>query len=291
MNITRRAAIQIVAGASAVTGIYGGYHLLNKKNIVDPLYPFVKPNIRWSTKELSEFLQRVKVPDQNLILKSLGRNDNEPYDVAQIKKDIIWVSSNITTYPFKNKTDYRYHEDIMQWLASEYNVEESYIHAGSTFILERKILDSIFIQIWDRLTPDQRKQILTDIDKENKLKDKAGIAMAGGAGALAALSATIYFTGFAFYTTLSTMICATAGFFGITLPFAAYAGASTTTAVLAGPVGWAILGLAALGSTVFLGRANHAKTAAFVTQLHLIKVQVLKNSNMLDKVLEELALK
>jgi hypothetical protein len=292
MNITRRTAIQIVAAASAVTGLYGGYHLLKKsKNIVDPLYPFVKPNIRWSTYELSEFLKRLKVSEQNLILTSLGKKDSEIYDVAQIKKDVLWLASNITTYPFKNKNDYNYHEDIMKWLAKEYNVEERYALAGSTFILERKILDSIFIQIWDKLTPEQRKQILTDIDKEDKLRDKAGIAMAGGAVALTALSATIYFTGFAFYTTLSTMICASASFFGLTLPFAAYAGTSTTMAVLSGPVGWAILGLAALGSTVFLGRANHAKTAAFVTQLHLLKVQVLKNSNMLDKVLEDLALK
>ena len=89
---------------------------------------------------------------------------------------------------------------------------------------------------------------------------------------------------------MSSVISATAGFFGLTLPFAAYSGASSTAAVLSGPVGWAILGLAALGAVIFVGRANHAKTAAFVTQLHLIKVHSLKKNGRLDRVLSELEL-
>lgn len=293
MNITRRSAIKIAATAAAAAGLYGSYRLASHHTdiFVDDLYPYIKPNIRWSTHELSAFLGQLKQADQKLILTSLGKKETENYDVTQIKKDILWLASNVTTYPFKNKVDYDYHEDIMKWLADEYDVEERYRLAGSTFVLERKILNSIFIQIWDKLTPDQRRQILNDMDKNNEIEDKAGIALAGGAVALTALSATIYFTGFAFYTTMSAMIFASAGFFGLTLPFAAYSGAASTAAVLSGPVGWTILGLAALGSVIFMGRANHAKTAAFVTQLHLIKVQALERSDRLDRVLTELALK
>lgn len=127
-------------------------------------------------------------------------------------------------------------------------------------------MDSIFVQIWDKLTPEQRSKILTDLDKGDKIQDKAGIALASGATALATLSTTVYFAGFAFYTTMSSVIFATAGFFGITLPFTAYTGAASTVAVLSGPVGWAIASLAALGSLIFIGRANHAKVAAFVTK-------------------------
>jgi hypothetical protein len=152
------------------------------------------------------------------------------------------------------------------------------------------VVQDVFIQIWDKLTPEQRKQVLDSLDKDSKLQDKAGIALAGGAAALTALSATVYFAGFAFYTTMSSVIFSTAGIFGLTVPFAAYAGASTTVGVLSGPVGWTILGLSALGSLVMLGSANEAKTAAFVTQVHLIKVQALKNSGKLTSTLKDLAL-
>jgi hypothetical protein len=216
--------------------------------------------------------------------------EGEPYDVTEVKREVMWLASNVLTYPFKEKEEYDYHKAILRWLAGEYDVPDRVCIAAPSFVLERKILDALFVKIWDKLTPEQRREILEEIDKNSTIKDKAGLAMATGATALTALSATVYFAGFAFYTTMSSVICATAGFFGITLPFGAYTGASGTAAVLSGPVGWAIAGLAALGSVIFLGRASEAKTAAFVTQIHLIKVQALQNSHRLEEVLRDLRL-
>ena len=291
MKITRRQAIKI-AGVAAVSGLgYGAYRLGCEYTdlFVDHLYPYVQPTVLWTSKELSACLGHMRKTEQELILHSLGAPI--PFNVDNVKRKVRWLSSNIFTYPLRNKTSYDYHEEILRWLAREYHVEDKFLLKAPSFVLERKILDSLFIQLWDKLSPAEREKILIRIDKEGSIQDKAGIALAGGATALGLLSATVCFTGFAFYTSMSAVICGAASFLGVALPFAAYSGASATVAVLAGPVGWAIFGLAAVGAAAILGRANATKTAAFVTQLHMLKVQSLKNSNRLNRVLAELALK
>lgn len=282
---------QFILGTSGVVAAGIGYKFLFREpgHVDDHLLPCVEATSRWTASHLNKFLWYCDSDRQKLILQSLGKEE-EVYDVEQIKRDVRWRASNAVTYPFREKTDYNYHDEILIWLAEEYDVPSNYVHAAPSFVLERKIMDAVFIQIWDKLTPEQRKQVLDSLDKDSKLKDKAGIALAGGAAALTALSATVYFAGFAFYTTMSSVIFSTAGIFGLTVPFAAYAGASTTVGILSGPVGWTILGLSALGSLLMLGSANEAKTAAFVTQVHLIKVQALKNSGKLNSTLKDLAL-
>ena len=54
-----------------------------------------------------------------------------------------------------------------------------------------------------------------------------------------------------------------------------YTGAATTIGVLAGPVGWAIMGLAALGGIALAGRADLQKTTAFVAQIHVLKIDAM----------------
>ena len=103
----------------------------------------------------------------------------------------------------------------------------------------------------------------------------------GGGAAVAALGVTVAFTGFAFYTTMSVVMCTVAGWFGITLPFAAYAGASTTIAALSGPIGWCIAGVAVAGGAIYAAWPSADKTAAFVMQLHFIKAQQLKQKGIL----------
>lgn len=287
---------QFILGTSGVVAAGIGYKLISRTKVFreaglvdDHLLPCVEATSRWTASHLNKFLWYCDIDRQKLILQSLGK-EGEVFDVEQIKKDVRWRASNAVTYPFREKTEYNYHEEILMWLAEEYDVPSNYVNAAPSFVLERKIMDAVFIRIWDKLTPEQRKQVLDSLDKDSKLQDKAGIALAGGAAALTALSATVYFAGFAFYTTMSSVIFSTAGIFGITVPFAAYAGVSTTVGVLSGPVGWTILGLSALGSLVMLGSANEAKTAAFVTQVHLIKVQALKNSGKLNSTLKDLVI-
>jgi len=292
MNVSRRQALLVGGSAAGLLALgYGGYRLFNSSKPLqtDPLLAYVKPMEFWSAVELTDFLSNMDAPRQRLVMASLQKPD-DAFNADEVKKQVQWLASNVATYPFKDKVGYHYHNEILKWLASEYHVQGNFIDAAPTFLLERKILDALFVEIWDKLTPEQRTKILDAIDKKGNIKDKAGIALAGGSAALAALSVTAYFAGFAFYTTISTFTAEAVGLLGITLPFAGYAGATTTAAVLTGPVGWTIAGLALLGSTLLLGRANSAKTATFVTQIHLIKVDVLRNSGRLDEVLKDLHL-
>ncbi|MEZ4731397.1 MAG: hypothetical protein R3E79_30125 [Caldilineaceae bacterium] len=133
------------------------------------------------------------------------------------------------------------------------------------------------------MSVEQRQELLNKIDPNGKIKDKAAIAALTGSGAIAVLSTSVAFSGFAFYTSMSVAISTVAGFFGLTLPFAAYTGASSVVAFLSGPVGWAIAGIAALGGIALAGRANVTKTSAFISQIHALKVAALIEAGIPEK--------
>ena len=136
----------------------------------------------------------------------------------------------------------------------------------------------MFATIWDQLSPENRQALLAQIDTRGALKDKAAIATLSGSGVLAALSTTVYFTGFAFYTTMSTTICAVAGMLNVTLPFAVYTGASSLIHFLAGPIGWALLAIATAAGVALAGRANVTKTVAAISQIHALKVAAVETA-------------
>lgn len=247
--------------------------------------PFVKPKIKWGANHFYEFLNAL--PDEAILslMKGLEMVDEKATvkvlngrrkDVRDIQKQVLWISSNIFAYPFRDETRQKYH-DLVGWAAKSLGVKEKTVKSSTTFELERECQMQLFAELWDKLTPEQRIELLQKIEKEGKgnFKDKAAIAALGGAAALGVLSTTVAFTGFAFYTTMSITISTVAGFFGLTLPFAAYAGASSLVAFLSGPVGWAIMGLAAIGGIALAGRANPKKAAAFVCQIHSLKVAAL----------------
>jgi hypothetical protein len=133
----------------------------------------------------------------------------------------------------------------------------------------------LFVQLWNKMTAKQREVLLAKVDSAGLIKDRASMAALGGASALAVLSTTVAFTGFAFYTTMSVAIASVASAMGVALPFAVCGSAASLIGVLAGPIGWAIMGLSALGGLALAGRANLRKTTAFVAQIHALKVETL----------------
>ncbi len=256
---------------------------------------FVKPHDKWKAKDFDNFLN--KLPNYSLLLlkKSLGliKDDVTPNlnhlgknDVKTIKSELSWmygsVLGNVKQLIVGPPEDIDYHE-VVKWVAGKLDIEEKKIESYSTFLLEREILEQMFVKIWDGLSKEQREQLLNQLDPNGKIQDKVGIAALSGAAALAALSATVYFTGFAFYTTMSVVIHTVAGFFGLTIPFAGYMGASSLVAILSGPVGWALIALGAIAGIALLGRANWKKCAAFVIQMHLLKVQALQAAGVSEK--------
>lgn len=220
---------------------------------------------------------------QNAIEKGILKTDAvSRVSICEALRGKAGVSSR-TWYGKKTDPDkIDYHKDVVQWLAEKKGIDEDQIKTLSTYHLERKITEKYFAEIWDKLTPEQREQLLTKIETDtgSSIANKAGIAAMGGGVALGALSATAAFTGFAFYTTMSSVICAVAGLVGVTLPFAAYAGASATVGFLSGPPGWIIAsGLFVVGgATVLLWpESDEDKVAAFVMTMNSIKAKRIKN--------------
>ncbi len=82
---------------------------------------------------------------------------------------------------------------------------------------------------------------------------------------------------------MSVAIASVAAAMGIVLPFAAYAGAASLVGILAGPIGWAIMGLSAIGGIALAGRADLQKTTAFVAQIHALKVEALAAAGISEK--------
>ncbi len=292
-RFNRRGFLAMTAGYLAVPASFciGSGEKLEKLERIGEAAKNVKPRVRWTADHLYEFLN--SVPDDGMLSlkKGLGMVDKnatlsvlngKSKDVREIQKRALWISNNLIAYPFKDETTLNYHE-LVSWVASYSGIKEETIRNASTFTLEREIQKQSFAELWDKMSESQRKIILGKIDPDGHIADKAKIAALGGAAAVAALSTSVAFFGFAFYSTMSMMISTVAGFLGVTLPFAAYTGASSLVAFLSGPVGLAIVLLAAFGGVALAGRADPKQTAAFVFQIHALKVAALIAAEVPEK--------
>lgn len=214
-------------------------------------------------------------------------------DIQRIQERAVWVSANLLTgiwrkaWPWAKTDQVQYHE-LCQWVASELQVggddaanRDWLIRSQPTIILERAICEKLWADTWNRLDQKGRTELLLKLDPDNKLKDKkAGLLAAGGTAALALLGTTEFFAGFQFYVTMSVTLSTVAGWFGVTLPMAAYTGSSSILAFLAGPIGWTMVAVGAATSTYFLGKADLPKTAALIVQIHVIKAAHLQEAGI-----------
>ena len=260
----KKIIINIVVVALVVAGIWY-YIVLHDLNLE---YSKLVQD-EWTLNDVQVFLESLPQSD----LKELGDLTGESGATAeQLTNHLIWLSSYAFTYPFKNQNNVNYHTDILLWAAKENGVAVS--GSPSTFQVERKIFENKFAQIWDRLTPQQRSELLKK-DEFSGLNDnqKAALVAGTGAAAVTALSATVAFSGFAFYTSMSTVIATSAGLLGVTLPFSVYTGASSTVAVISGPIGWAIALVAGTGAVIWASAPNADKTIAFILALHIYKAK------------------
>ena len=202
-------------------------------------------------------------------------------DAREVQKQTLRLSSHFITYPFSDEKQVDYHE-ITKWVCRKAGVPSKVLEQASTFTLERELQNLLFEKMWDKLTPEQREELLAKVDPSGTIKNATAIAALGGAGALTALSTTVAFTGFAFYTTMSSTIAMLAGSLGVTLPFTAYAGASTIVAVLSGPVGLAVIGAMAIGGIALAGGPDLQKTTTLICQVHALKIEALEAAGLLD---------
>jgi uncharacterized protein YaaW (UPF0174 family) len=241
----------------------------------------------WTEFDLNGFLAGTSAEDILSLKKALLLVDSaatvqslsgHAQDVEDVRRRLLWKSTNILAYPFRNPRNIQYHE-VLKWVATEANAPDDIVDSQSTFVIERVICEQLFIEVWDKLSETQRRELMTKIEINggtDRAMDHAVIASLSGSAALAALTGTAHFAGFAFYSALSTTISTVAGWFGATLPFAAYTSTSSLVAFLTGPVGWALMAAGSLAGIALAGRANAKDTTAAVVQIHSLKVAALK---------------
>jgi len=285
-SLGRRAFLPLLASSFLGLG-----WLVTRQKPMAKAAPFVKPKEKWTADHFYNFLNALPADTMLALKKSLGilsSDANETHlngseqDARDIQKHALWLSSNILAYPFRDAAKLNYH-DLATWVGGKAGLDQPLIQNAPTFVLERELLKHLFPQMWDKLTKQQREDLLAKVYPNGTIKDQAAIVALGGAGALAVLSGTVAFTGFAFYTTMSVTIATVAGTLGVTLPFAFYAGASSLVGVLFGPVGWAIMGTVALGGVVLKGSPNLQKTTALIYQLHALKIEALVAAGVPEK--------
>jgi uncharacterized protein YaaW (UPF0174 family) len=257
------------------------------------LLPYVNAHKKWGNEHLTNFLRHLNQVQKELLLIAVGKDakKGDLFDVEQSKRDIRFIASNTLLYPFRNKQNYYYHEEIVRTTARHYDVDESYIENAPTLLLERKIFKAQFEKAWEKLTLEQRQKLLNEIDKDGKIVNKASIILLSGSAAIASLSTAVSLSGFAFYMTMSSAIKAAASFIGLTLPFAAYQTTTATVSILSGPIGWACVGAATLGAAFFAGRPNYGKLAGVILQIHLLKIEALEKAGLLEETMRELRVK
>jgi uncharacterized protein YaaW (UPF0174 family) len=211
-----------------------------------------------------------------------------PKERAEVMLDhFLWNTTNTLKYPFLSTNDIKYHETVL-WVAEKLKIPPERVKHASTFQAEHEILRKAFAATWDTLTKQQRLELLKKIDPKGEIPKETGndteaLAALGGSAALAALSKTVAFYGFGFYTTMSKTIAFAAGIFGVTLPFSVYTSASTIVSFLAGPFGWLLAAVLAVAGAALSGSANVQKAATFILQAHSLKIAALQAAGVSEE--------
>jgi hypothetical protein len=144
---------------------------------------------RWGPERLNRFLELITDEDRLNLKKSLqllkpeatvsqlrGKNA----DINDILTQLLWVSSHWLPYLWRDEWSIDYHGTVC-WCAGKLKLPKQDIQTLPTFALERKILEQLFIQMWDKLPPKEREKLLCQLDKNGCIQDKAAIAALSGA--------------------------------------------------------------------------------------------------------------
>ena len=189
---------------------------------------------------------------------------------AAADTELRWASKHWITYRFAK---FDYHETV-QYVAEKLGVYKAECSYATTFQLERRIMEKIFAELWDKLSVEERRQILAESGIEPN--NAAAYSTMTAAVLLGSLGATAVIAGFPFYIIVAkTVVVAAAAVFG-----ASAATTITGVSILCGPIGWTVAGIAAVTSAILFGGPNVAKTAAFIVALHSIKANAMQKSGI-----------
>jgi len=241
-----------------------------KKSYKDPLLPFIHPEARVSNGQFRALIGALSAEQRRDLWKSLkGKEPAKAVSAGELEKELHWVSSSALTYPFN---DLDYHETV-KWVAGKVGVHPAECEGGTTFQLERRVMEKLFAKLWDKLTKEQKAKVLKDAGLEPS--QVASYSTLTASALLATMATTSVLMGFPFYIMVAQTLAVVLATLGVSV---------TTTisvvAMLCGPIGWVIAGTSAVIGLLLLGQPNAKKTAAFVIALHSIKATAMAKSGV-----------
>jgi hypothetical protein len=138
--------------------------------------------------------------------------------------------------------------------------------------IEAAVVAKLFRKMMEQATPEQRQQILMELERHTDDPSLVGVLTVGGAIAGGMIVGRMQ--GFGLYIAASTVLGGATSALGITLPFAAYIGMSQAIALLLSPIGWvALVGGVVGGVAMSLNQPNWNRL-----QLAIVYVALMRSS-------------
>jgi hypothetical protein len=256
-------------------------------------YDQIKPLKRWSSEELFAFITSLPPEQAATIKKSLNLPESEPLTFLKLK----WTLSDLSGHTLVNwgrrivstfdgsVPEVDYHEKLA-WTAKEMRISAD---AKSSFAVERKICEAVFAEAWNKLSADERRKYLDEVEIGKPGAVRAGLIALDGADLLInGVELGVQRFGFQFYVRMSQLICHVGRLFGATIPFFVYTTASTVIKFLSGPWGWAISGLIAVIQYGVFGFPSAKNLTPFILAVHTLKAARLEEAGVLESVGKQL---
>ncbi|CEG23839.1 hypothetical protein BN1080_02846 [Planococcus massiliensis] len=232
------------------------YALLHDSNILKMLLPFAKEKLSKSKK--SEIMEMINdeankykyTPTPQLkrgLLKELGDLYNIPHREYVVKQDIVDQCERIIDRMF---LDMKSSNKKFKAFLNNSNLSENPLDAITKYQM-MNLIESIGDHKFD---PRQMKEVGDSLEEffndlpetqQKRIAEKLGInnitsssiqQLIATNGTAVVFAAIVQVAGFAFYTTLTSVVAGIFGFVGITLPFVFYTTMTSLVAVVANPL-------------------------------------------------------
>lgn len=201
---------------------------------------------------------------------------NPIYEILKLDKknklEIVYAisenSKNLLNY--FDEDQYISYKEILIKVAKKLKIENEFYTANISKI-EIDIVQTLYNKQINKLNIKDKEKLELALKKEfsNTNLETSGKA-------LTALTAA-NLSGFSLYIMSSTILSFTSGILGITLPFAAYTGLSSTISFIIGPYGWAALGIYTAWN---LTNANYNKIIPIIIYINNLKLR--KELNLIE---------
>ena len=252
------------------TGCDGSFwrKIIYKKEI--KLSRYILPKKKITQEEHLEFLKHLTAEQREGLWRNFEPEAKGNFSAERLAERFHKESNHVLTRTTKSMD---YHREV-RWLAKKIGIHSIYLNMATTFQLENLICQRLFISMWDKLTEDERKQVLTDsgLDpvKAAGMVSMSGAAVIAGMGTMAAMG------GFTFYILMAKTVAVIAAAVGIPVTTTI-----TVISVMCGPIGWGVAAVAAVtGAAMIWGGADIQKMAGFIVQNHMLKINAMQKAGI-----------